>query len=82
MANINVKQRLERLTTELDQVVKHVLQYSGVDKKDAFLIDSMATSLVTQGARLAEEARKAQGVRTTGHSLEKKVRKALGFTFP
>jgi hypothetical protein len=81
MANINVKQRLERLSRDMDALVKHVVQYSGVDKKDAFLIDNMATDLAAQAARLAGEARAAAGDRSA-MKLVKQVRKALGFTSP
>ena len=78
MANMNVKKRLEKLSNELDQLVTHVVQYSGIDKKEAMLIDTMATSLAAQAARLASEARAAQG-QPAAHLLVTRVRRALGF---
>jgi len=81
MSNMNVRRRVEKLSDDLDSVIKHVLQYSGIDKKDAMFIDNLATEMSAQAARLAGLSRVVQGDKS-GASLEKRVRKALGYTHP
>jgi hypothetical protein len=81
MANINVKKRLERISDDIDQVLKHIAQYSGVDRKEAPFIDNLATGIAQQASRIAAAARATEGDRTAPN-LPKKVRKALGFSYP
>jgi hypothetical protein len=80
MPNIRVRQAIEKLQKEINRVGEHIVQYSGIDKKDAFAIDNAATDIATTAAQIAELARQAQGVRDT--STVRKVRRALGFTHP
>jgi len=81
MANMNVAKRLEKISNELSEVVKYVVQYHGVDSKEARLVDNIATDIAEQSAALAGLARESQGDRSAG-KLRKQVRKALGFTVP
>jgi hypothetical protein len=81
MANVNVKQRLDRIGRELDTVAKHISMYSGITKADAMLIDNMATAIAEGAARIAREARLAMGNRSADRVVPN-VRKALGFTRP
>jgi hypothetical protein len=81
MSNPRVKSQLEKISIELAKVNKHVRDYHGVSADEARLIDSLATEIATQGAAIAGMAREAQGD-TSAKGLTKKVRKALGFTYP
>ena len=81
MSNINVRKRIERISNDIDELVKHVAQYSDIDAKDARFVDNIATSIAEQASRLAAAARAAQGDRSAV-DLPKKIRKALGFTHP
>jgi len=80
VANINVKKALERIRREINQVGKHIQFHSGVDKRDANLVDDAATDIAVTAAQIAEIARQAAGQRETG--LVKRTRKTLGFTYP
>jgi hypothetical protein len=80
MPNIRVKQALERLDTEINAVGKHILNHSGIDPKDAMLIDKLATDIAETAAQIAELAKQVQGQRNP--RTLKKVRRALGFTTP
>jgi len=82
MANMNVKKRLESIDAELRAVLFHVKQHSGVDARQAVLVDNAATCIVESAAAIAEVAREAQGIRERPGSLVRKIRKALGFTRP
>jgi hypothetical protein len=82
VANINVRKRLERVASDLDAVVKHVALYSGVDPQDALHVDNVASGICAQAARLAEIARHRQGIREPEGALQRRIRKALGFTHP
>lgn len=81
MANINIRKRIENISNDLEELIKHVKMYSGIDARDAVFVDNVATDIAAEAADLASIARAAQG--QTGHSsLVKRVRKALGFTYP
>ena len=80
MANIRVRGALERISTALVRVIKHVEHYSGISAKDARLIESLADGICEGGARLAMAAKAAQGIRDP--NLVKRVRKALGYSYP
>lgn len=80
MANIRVKQALEKLDAEINRVGNHVAQYSGVDGLDARAIERTATDICETAAQIVQLAQEAQGVRSP--DLRRKVRAALGFTTP
>jgi hypothetical protein len=80
MANINVKKRLEKLDTEINQVGQHILHYSGIDAKDAMFIERIASDICETAAQIVQLAEDAQGMKS--QDRRKKVRKALGFTTP
>lgn len=79
MPNLNVRARLDKIQREIDQVVKHVVQYSGVDAKDAVMIDNTAAGIAEQAARICELARSQMG--EPNPNTIAKVRKALGFVY-
>jgi len=81
MANIRVKSALDRISTEMEQVTKQVIMYSGVDKTHAWDIDNLCSSIIQSAATIAAEARKTRGDRGADKLVEK-VRKTLGYTHP
>jgi hypothetical protein len=81
VANIRVKQGLEKLSNELDKLAKQINQYSGIDEKEAMFVDNVATQMTVQLAAIAGLARTVMGNKSGGKLVEK-VRKALGFTYP
>lgn len=87
MANIRVKAALERIGAELSRVRSQV-SYSGISKKDARLIDNMATDIAVEAAMIAAEARAVnlEGLNMPASRapdrLVMRVRQALGFTYP
>jgi len=81
MANPNIRKRLDNIADDLDMLVQHVVQHSGVSTKDALAIDNRCSDIVEQAARIAAEARAAQG-NTSGETLVRNVRRALGYTIP
>lgn len=81
MANINVKKRLERLSTELAAVSKHASLYSGVSANEARDIDRVCSDIIQAAAHVAALARAAEGNKS-GAGLVNRLRKALGFTYP
>ena len=81
MANPNIRKRLDNIADELDMLVQHVVQHSGVSAKDALAIDNRCSDIAEQAARIAAEAREAQG-NTSGKTLVRDVRRALGYTTP
>ena len=83
MANIRIKAALDRIGDDIQKVAKHAEFHSGIEEKDALLIDNMATDIAIAATRLAVMARKARGLpERSGESVVKGVRKALGFTHP
>jgi cell division FtsZ-interacting protein ZapD len=81
MANINVRKRLENISDDLEKVLQHITNYSGVPEKDAIAIDNLATTVAELGARILAAAQAAQGYPSPEH-IVRNVRKALGFTNP
>lgn len=80
MANMNVRKKLESIDAELQRVATHVAQYSGIDARDARLIDDLSTDIAVVAANIASEARSKMGDRAAP-GLVAKIRKALGFTY-
>lgn len=81
MPNIRVRARLERLQTELNAIRDHVAFHRGIAADDARAIDNVCADLAEQAAMIAADARKAMG-NTSGRTLVRDVRRALGFTKP
>jgi hypothetical protein len=83
MANIRIKSAVERVADDLDKTVKHAVQYSGVDKKDADSINRTCMEIIQQAGRLAGIARVASGYKVgEDEKLVKKLRKVLGYAYP
>ena len=80
MANIRVKQDLEKLDSEINKIAHHIANYSGIDKNDAVSIERAASDICETAAQIVQMAEESQGMRSPNRRA--KVRKALGFTFP
>jgi hypothetical protein len=82
MANIRIRPATARISDELNKVVQHAVQYSGVDVKDAPIIENDMMDVIQQAARLAGMARVARGYpKSEEEKLVRKIRKALGYTY-
>lgn len=81
MPNIRIKSRLETLADELQTVLQHVIQHSGVSPKDAMAVDNRCCEIAEMAARIAAVARETQGNRTAD-TVVRDVRRALGYTHP
>ena len=56
MANIRVKQALDKVDTELNQIAKHVAHYSGIDDKDAVHITRTLNDIITTAGQIKQFA--------------------------
>ena len=81
MANTNVRKRLDNICSELDMLAEHVKLHSGVSAKDAVAIDNRCADIAEAAAHIGAEARLRQG-NTSGETLVRDVRRALGYTSP
>lgn len=81
MPNPNVRKRLDNISDELQILLEHVIQHSGVSEKDALAIDNRCCDIAEMAARIGAEARARQGNRSS-KTLVRDVRKALGYTYP
>jgi len=77
MANIRISSRIDKIQRELQQVLTHATHYSGIDKKDAVIIERDAMAIAEMGAMLVDLCNGRKPSKTT-----KAVRKALGYTYP
>jgi hypothetical protein len=82
MPNIRVRQALERLRSELNRVGTHIALHSGIDQKDAVIVDDLATDIAVTASQIAEMARKRQGSTVPSGKLVRDTQRALGFTTP
>jgi hypothetical protein len=83
MANVRIKAAIERISNDIDKTVKAAVMYSGVEKKDAISVGNTASEIIQQAARLLGLARIAEGYQPgEDEKLVKKIRKALGYTYP
>jgi hypothetical protein len=64
MPNIRVRQAIERIQTELNQLGEHIIHYSGIEKKDALAVDNAATDIAATATQIADLARTARGTTT------------------
>lgn len=77
MPNINVKKRLETIRRELSHVTNHIGEHSGIDPKDARLIEATATEIATLGFQVAALACDVQGNRDPGSTVLENLRRAV-----
>lgn len=89
MSNPNVRKQLDKIAGELDNLGRHVVQYSGISAKDAHYVQNACSQIVQMAGRLIEEAELVERAGGGGVSpgrgkrgVVKKLRKALGFTYP
>jgi len=78
---MKTQKRLETVSHELQRIAEHIAQYSGIDAKEADIMDNIATGIAEMAAGIAAEARTKAGNRS-GKTLVRNVRKALGYTVP
>jgi hypothetical protein len=81
MANIRVKQALDRIGRDMRRVREFIQYHHGVPREDALLTDNEATAIAVEAAAISAMARHAMGNRSAG-KVVKRVRKALGYTYP
>lgn len=79
MANLRPLKRLERIQTELRKVLTHMVLHSGVSKGQEASIENEAMAICETAAHLLDFVKPPRGKRA---SIERKVRKALGYTYP
>jgi hypothetical protein len=82
MPNIRVKATLERISRELNQTGEHVIHHSGINPREAMLIDNLATDIAVTATQIAELARQSMGSSRKPGSLVRQTRRTLGFTKP
>lgn len=80
MANINIEAAINRADADLQKALGQI-PHSGISARDALRISNTAAGIAIMAARIDAEARAVMGDRSAG-SLVKKIRKALGFTYP
>jgi hypothetical protein len=56
MANIRVRQALERIQAELNKVGEHAAQYSGISRKDASSVKWTCEDIAKTAMQIAELA--------------------------
>lgn len=79
MSNIRIRQAVERLAREAGKVEQHAVNHAGVSAADWMAVDNACSEAIQAIAHIAELARIAGG-NTSGKSLRRAIRKALGFT--
>ena len=82
MANIRVKQQLNRIERELSRVVKHAAKHSRIAPTEAFGIGTTCMQIIETAATLMGEAQEVQGLKGAQKRLTKRIRKALGYVYP
>ena len=81
MPNINVRLRLEDIANNLDKVVEHIVQYSGIQARDALAIENLSARIAERATRIFAASQEAQG-HPSPDRIVRGVRKALGYTSP
>jgi hypothetical protein len=61
MANFNVRKKLEKISSELNQLGEHIVSYSGVDKKDIRFVENVASDIAQTAAQIYQIAELAGG---------------------
>lgn len=56
MANIRVRQRLDKICSEINQIAEHVAHYSGIDKKDSAHIEMTLDDIRVTAGQIKELA--------------------------
>jgi hypothetical protein len=77
MPNINVKKKLESIRTELSRVADHVGEHSGIDLRDARLVEATATEIATLGFQIAALACDVQGNTDATSTVMENLRRAV-----
>jgi hypothetical protein len=81
MANLIPLPNVRRIARDLQRVVTHVVQCSGVPSRDSGQIKLEACAIAELAARLLDECDRTEGL-SRRQSMVRKVRKALGDTYP
>ena len=78
---MNVRLRLERIEQDLQKVAEHVAHHEGVPYGKAVPLDNSCSNIILLAAAIAAACRK-QMHDASASALEKRVRRALGYTTP
>jgi nitrogen regulatory protein PII-like uncharacterized protein len=60
MPNINVRKSIEKISNELNRVGQHVVDYSGIDPKDARFVENVCEDIAKTASQIAQLARDAK----------------------
>jgi hypothetical protein len=59
MPNINVRKAIEKISNDVNRLGEHILQYSGVDPRDARFVENVAEDVAKTASQIAQLAREA-----------------------
>ena len=58
MANIRIKNALEKIDSEVNRVGRHIVLYSGISRRDARAVELLAEDVAKTATQIMELARK------------------------
>lgn len=58
MANIRIRNALEKIDREVNRVGEHIVLYSGISREDAAAVERLAEDIAKTASQVAELARK------------------------
>jgi hypothetical protein len=59
MPNLNARRAIEKISSDLNRVGEHILNYSGIDQRDARFVENVAEDIAKTGSQIAQLAREA-----------------------
>jgi hypothetical protein len=59
MPNINVRKAIEKISNDVNRVGEHIVQYSGIDPRDARFVESVCEDIAKTASQIAQLAREA-----------------------
>lgn len=59
MPNINVRKAIEKISNEINRVGQHIVDYSGVDPRDARFVQNVAEDIAKTASQIAQLAKEA-----------------------
>jgi nitrogen regulatory protein PII-like uncharacterized protein len=60
MPNINARKNIKKISNELNRVGQHIVNYSGIDPKDARFIENVCEDIAKTASQIAQLARDAK----------------------
>jgi nitrogen regulatory protein PII-like uncharacterized protein len=59
MPNINVRRAIEKISDDVNRVGQHIVDYSGVDPKNARFVENACEDIAKTASQIAQLAREA-----------------------